>query len=132
MTGAGLRWSGYGEFVDPQDSTLAPGQTLDLHVLLPAARCDQGEEPIEGVVRTPTTEVSQELTASGQEFLRHLWLRGCQADLVRSQVSISYADDWHLGGPAASRRHSGRCCWSARAGRSAVTAARRAAACSTT
>ncbi len=97
VTGAGLSWSGYGEFVDPQDSTLAPGQTLDLHVLLPPAQCDQGEEPIDGVVRTPTTEVSQELTASGQEFLRHLWLRGCQADLVRSQVSISYADDWHLG-----------------------------------
>ena len=41
--------------------------------------------------------MTQELTTSGQEFLRHLWLRGCQADLVRSQVSISYADDWHLG-----------------------------------
>ena len=118
VTGAGLSWSGYGEFVDPQDSTLAPGQTLDLHVLLPPARCDQGEEPIEGVVRTPTTEVAQELTASGQEFLRHLWLRGCQADLVRSQVSISYADDWHLG--VAGRRAGGtrgRCCWSATRGR---------------
>ena len=48
MTGAGLSWSGYGEFVDPQDSTLAPGQTLDLHVLLPPAHCDQGAEPIDG------------------------------------------------------------------------------------
>lgn len=97
VTAAGLRWSGYGEFVDPQDSTLAPGQTLDLHVLLPPAQCDEGDEPVVGVVRTPTAEVAQPLTSSGQEFLRHLWLRGCQADLVHDQVSISYADDWGLG-----------------------------------
>jgi hypothetical protein len=97
VTAAGLRWSGYGEFVDPQDSTLAPGQTLDLHVLLPPARCDEGDEPIAGIVRTPTAEVSQPLTSSGQEFLHHLWLRGCQADLVHDQVSISYADDWTIG-----------------------------------
>ncbi len=97
VTEAGLRWSGYGEFLDPQDSTLAPGQTLDLHVLLPPARCDQGDEPIVGVVRTPTDEVAQRLTSSSQEFLRHLWLRGCQADLVHDNVSISYARDWSIG-----------------------------------
>jgi hypothetical protein len=97
ITGAGLRWSGYGEFVDPQDATLTPGQTLDLHVLLPAAHCDQGDEPIVGVVRTPTTEVAKPLTFLGQRFLRHLWRRGCEADLVHRQVSISYADDWHIG-----------------------------------
>ncbi len=97
VTEAGLRWSGYGEFLDPQDSTLAPGQTLDLHVLLPPAHCDEGDEPIVGVVRTPTAEVAQPLTSSGQEFLHHLWQRGCEADLVQDNVSISYADDWHIG-----------------------------------
>ncbi|MET0525634.1 MAG: hypothetical protein ABWZ91_12590 [Nocardioides sp.] len=97
VTEAGLRWSGYGEFLDPQDSTLAPGQTLDLHVLLPPARCEEGDEPIVGVVRTPTAEVAQPLTSSGQEFLHHLWLRGCQADLVHDNVTITYARDWSIG-----------------------------------
>jgi hypothetical protein len=97
VTGAGLRWSGYGDFVDEQDATLAPGQTIDLQVLLPRARCRQGDEPIVGIVRTPTTEVAQPLTANGQRFLRHLWRRGCEADLVHRQVAISYADDWHIG-----------------------------------
>lgn len=97
VTGAGLRWSGYGEFVDPQDRILTPGQTLDLHVVLPAARCDEGDGPVVGVLRTPTEEVAQPLTSSGQRFLRHLWLRGCQADLVSDQVSMSYADDWRVG-----------------------------------
>jgi hypothetical protein len=97
VTEAGLRWSGYGEFLDPQDSTLAPGQTLDLHVLLPPARCDEGDEPIVGVVRTPTDEVAEPLTSSGQEFLHHLWLRGCEADLVHDNVTISYARDWTIG-----------------------------------
>ena len=54
VTGAGLRWSGYGDFVDPQDSTLDPGQTLDLRVVLPAGRCSEGQEPIAGVVATPS------------------------------------------------------------------------------
>lgn len=97
VTGAGLRWSGYGEFVDHQDSTIAPGRTLDLRVLLPPARCDEGRGPVVGVVQTPTSVVAQPLTPSGQQFVRHLWLRGCQTDLVHQEVSISYARDWHLG-----------------------------------
>lgn len=97
VTGAGLRWSGYGEFVDPQDATLAPGQTIDLQVRLPPARCDDGDEPITGIVRTTTTEIVQPLNANGQRFLRHLWQRRCEADLVRRQVTISYADDWRVG-----------------------------------
>lgn len=97
VTGAGLHWSGYDDFVDEQDSSLAPGQTLDLRVTLPEANCEEGAEPIVGVVRMPSTEVSEELTDDGQQFLRHLWQRGCEADLVRSQVSISYGDDFRLG-----------------------------------
>jgi len=80
-----------------QDSSLAAGQTLDLRVTLPDAHCDEGAEPIVGVVRTPSTEVTEELTDNSQQFLRHLWQRGCEADLVRSQVSISYDDDFRLG-----------------------------------
>lgn len=96
VTGAGLRWSGYGDFVDPQDSTLDPGQTLDLRVVLPAGRCSEGQEPIAGVVATPSGEVSEELTENAQQFLRHLWQRRCEAELVHDQVAISYGDDWRL------------------------------------
>lgn len=97
VTGAGLRWSGYGEFVDPQDSTLAPGQTLDLRVTLPPPRCDEGEEPVVGVVRTSAAEDAEELTENGQTFLRYLWGRRCESELVHEHVTISYADDWRLG-----------------------------------
>lgn len=97
VTGAGLRWSGYGpEFTRAQDATLAPGQTLDLHVLLPDARCEEGDEPISGVVSTAAETLVQPLTASGQEFLRRLWLRGCQDQLVKRNVAISYAPGWHI------------------------------------
>ena len=97
VTGAGLDWSGYGpEFIRPQDATLAPGQTLDLHVLLPQARCDAGDEPISGVVQTADATRVQPLTASGQRFLRRLWLRRCQHELVDENVAISYAPGWRI------------------------------------
>jgi hypothetical protein len=97
VTGAGLEWSGYGErFTRPQDDTLAPGQTLDLHVLLPRADCDAGDEPISGVVVTEDATRVQPLTGSGQEFLRRLWLRGCQDRLLEENVRIRYAPGWTL------------------------------------
>ena len=97
VTGAGLRWSGYGpEFTREQDATIAPGQTLDLRVLLPEARCDEGKEPISGVVSTADETKVQELTTSGQQFLRRLWLRGCRDALVAENVKISYAPGWRI------------------------------------
>jgi hypothetical protein len=97
VTGAGLRWSGYGpEFTREQDATLAPGQTLDLHVLLPKARCGQGEEPISGVVTTADETRVQRLTRSGQQFLRRLWQRGCDDALVADNTSVSYASGWRV------------------------------------
>lgn len=97
VTGAGLRWSGYGpEFTREQDVTIAPGQTLDLRVLLPNARCSKGEEPISGVVATADETKVQELTTSGQQFLRRLWLRGCRDALVAKNVKISYAPGWRI------------------------------------
>ncbi len=97
VTGAGLRWSGYGpEFTREQDVTIAPGQTLDLRVLLPNARCGKGEEPISGVVATADETKVQELTTSGQQFLRRLWLRGCRDALVATNVKISYAPRWRI------------------------------------
>ncbi len=33
----------------------------------------------------------QPLTGSGQEFLRRLWLRGCQDRLLEENVRIDYA-----------------------------------------
>lgn len=97
VTGAGLSWSGYGEqFAQPHDATLAPGQTLDLHVLLPDAQCDEGEEPISGVVATADETKVQKLTTSGQQFLRRLWKRGCDDALVAENVAISYAPGWSI------------------------------------
>lgn len=97
VTGAGLSWSGYGaEFEQPQDATLAPGQTLDLHVLLPDAHCDEGQEPISGVVSTAGRTTVQELTKSGQQFLRRLWKRGCDDARVADNVSVSYAPGWTI------------------------------------
>jgi hypothetical protein len=58
-----------------------------------------------GVVRTPDAEVATELTENGQEYVRHMWQRRCEAELVGSQVSISYGDDFRVatvgGEPAA-------------------------------
>jgi hypothetical protein len=103
VTGAGLRWSGYGpEFIREQDATLAPGQTLDLRVLLPEARCGRGDEPISGVVSTPEETRVQRLTKSGQQFLRRLWQRGCDDALVADNVKVSYAPGWRTSGGAAS------------------------------
>jgi hypothetical protein len=97
VTGAGLRWSGYGpEFTREQDATIAPGQTLDLRVLLPDARCDKGKEPILGVVSTAEETQVQPLTESGQQFLRRLWLRGCRDALVAENVKIAYAPGWRI------------------------------------
>lgn len=97
VTGAGLRWSGYGpEFTREQDATLAPGQTLDLRVRLPRARCGRGDEPIDGVVSTAEETLVQPLTRNGQRFLRRLWLRGCQDRLVERNVAISYAPGWRI------------------------------------
>lgn len=97
VTGAGLSWSGYGPpFTRPQDAILAPGQTLDLHVLLPAAVCDEGDDPIFGVVETAGARREQRLTKSGQQFLRRLWLRGCLDDLVEGNVALSYAPGWRI------------------------------------
>jgi hypothetical protein len=122
VTGAGLRWSGYDDFVDAQDSSLAPGQTLDLRVSLPDAHCDQGSEPIVGVVRTPSAEVAEELTENSQEFLRHLWQRACEADLVRSQVSISYGDDFRIAAVAGQPTVVGSLLLTRQAGDETVTA----------
>jgi hypothetical protein len=103
VTGAGLRWSGYGpEFTREQDATLAPGQTLDLHVLLPKAHCGQGQEPISGVVSTAGETKVQQLTKSGQQFLRRLWKRGCDDALVADNVGISYAPGWRTAAGATS------------------------------
>jgi hypothetical protein len=103
VTGAGLRWSGYGpEFTREQDATLAPGQTLDLRVLLPEARCGRGDEPISGVVSTAEATKVQRLSKSGQQFLRRLWQRGCDDALVADNVRVSYAPGWRTSGGAAS------------------------------
>ena len=103
VTGAGLRWSGYGpEFTRAQDATLAPGQTLDLRVLLPKARCDEGEEPISGVVSTADDTRVQRLTTSGQQFLRRLWRRGCDDALVSDNAAFSYGPGWRVSAGAAS------------------------------
>ncbi len=97
VTGAGLDWSGYGPaFLREQDSTLRPGQTLDLHVLLPVAVCDEGSEPVEGVIETPEKTVRVQLSDDGERFLRHLWQRGCLADLLADQVDVAYAPGWTL------------------------------------
>ncbi len=97
VTGAGLDWSGYGApFLRAQDSTLAPGQTLDLHVLLPAAVCDEGDEPVDAVIETPDQTVTVQMSDDGETFLRHLWERGCLADLLAGEVDIAYAPGWRL------------------------------------
>ncbi|HEX4976750.1 MAG TPA: hypothetical protein VFV40_02690 [Nocardioides sp.] len=100
VTGAGLAWSGYGgALVAEQDIVLPPGATRDLRVRLPAPRCDAGDEPVRGTVRSDGREVTRRLTRFGEVFVRRLWERQCGVRLVDRTVRVEYGDRWTQAGP---------------------------------
>lgn len=101
VTGAGLSWSGYGAFVQPQDIVLPPGATRDLRVRLPEPRCDGGDERVRGTVRATGGEVTRPLTRFGGVFVRRLWERQCGERLVSRTVRVEYGDRWTQAGPRA-------------------------------
>jgi len=83
VTGLGLDWAGYGgTWRQDYDTTVQPGQTLDLQMRLPEPVCNPTEEAARGVVEVDGRAVADELDASGRAFLRRVWRRACAEQYV--------------------------------------------------
>jgi len=98
-TGLGLDWSGYGgPFRQDYETTIAPGQTLDLRIILPEPSCTDGSEPVRGIVEFRSTTVRAQLDAFGQDVLRQVWQRACDEQYVEDRVGIRIDDKWRTAG----------------------------------
>lgn len=104
VTGVGLDWAGYGgRFLQEYDTTVPPGQIVDLRVILPSPTCDAAPGPVFGLVETGGTTVRARLDESGQGFVTRTWTRACAEQRLSSAVDIGYGDRWE---PAGSGRDS--------------------------
>jgi len=100
VTGIGLQWPGYGgRILEPYETTVPAGQTLDLSLVLPEPVCVQARERAVGLVElSEGTVVRDELDAAGQEFLRRVWRRSCAEQLVAERVALGYGETWQRRG----------------------------------
>ena len=78
VTEIGLDSEGYGEYVEDHDSTVQPGQTIDLRMTLPEPVCDASPTPAFGIVTIGGTRVREKLDRFGQDFVESLWRRTLQ------------------------------------------------------
>jgi hypothetical protein len=92
VTEIGLDSEGYGEYVEDHDSTIQPGQTIDLRMTLPDPVCDASPTPAYGIVTIGGTRVRERLDRFGQDFVESLWRRRCNL------LSVSTVADpaWHF------------------------------------
>ncbi len=108
ITGIGLDWPGYGPaFREDKQVTLGAGRTMTLKLTLPEPVCAETDVPIAATVETPGRTVRQPLSASGQQYLRHLWEKQCWARFVEERLDIAYDEAWSQRGPDADPRATG-------------------------
>ena len=108
ITGIGLDWPGYGSaFREDKQVTLGAGRTMTLKLTLPEPVCAQTDAPIGATVETAGRTVHQPLSASGQQYLRHLWEKQCWSRFVEARLDIGYDDVWSQRGPDTDPRATG-------------------------
>ena len=108
ITGIGLDWPGYGPaFREDKQVTLGAGRTMTLKLTLPEPVCAETDVPIAATVETERRTVHQPLSASGQQYLRHLWEKQCWARFVAERLEIAYDEAWSQRGPDADPRALG-------------------------
>lgn len=107
VTGAGLDWPGFGDFLLDYETEIVAGRTLDLRFDLPQANCEAisgpMRHPVVGRLRFATAthdeaELSKTLDESGTGFVTRIWQRFCNDRRVTAGVSLGYGDTWRLEG----------------------------------
>lgn len=104
----GLDWAGYGDaFLIAEDNVLAPGQTVDFPVALPAPNCSHVSGPVVGVVDAGTATVRTPLDGPGSVLLRRNRRIACGEKLVQHRLAIEYGRSWRLTGAGAGTAMAG-------------------------
>jgi hypothetical protein len=102
VTGVGLDWPGFGDFLKDYSTTIVAGRTLDLRFQLPTPTCDPTDDPVVGRLQVAdgdgTAEVDDELDESGSGYVTRIWDRWCQEIRATEGVTMTYGDDWTLEG----------------------------------
>lgn len=102
VTGVGLDWPGFGDFLKDYETTVVAGRTLDLRFRLPEPTCDPTEAAVFGRLRVAdgdgTAEVHDELDESGAGYVTRIWDRWCQELRVDAGVTMTYGDTWSIHG----------------------------------
>jgi hypothetical protein len=102
VTGVGLDWPGFGDFLKDYETTVVAGRTLDLRFQLPEPTCEATEAPVVGRLRVAdgdgSAEVSDELDESGAGYVTRIWDRWCQELRVDAGVTMTYGDTWRIDG----------------------------------
>lgn len=100
VSAVGIEWGGYpGGSPTPADPVVEAGRTLDIQLELPPPACDAvGDEPVVGVVETPSGTVRQPLEPTGTTYVRRLWRTQCEVALVASTAHLGYSLRWRVVG----------------------------------
>lgn len=102
VTGVGLDWPGFGDFLTDYSTTIVAGRILDLRFRLPEPTCDGTDDPVVGRLQVAdgggTAEVDDELDESGAGYVTRIWDRWCQEIRAAEGVTMTYGDHWTLEG----------------------------------
>lgn len=102
VTGLGLDWPGFGDFLVDYETTIVAGRILDLRFRLPEPTCEPTDDPVVGRLRVAdgdgTAEVDDELDESGAGYVTRIWDRWCQDLRASEGVTLTYGDDWVIEG----------------------------------
>ncbi|CAA9363280.1 MAG: hypothetical protein AVDCRST_MAG72-2469 [uncultured Nocardioidaceae bacterium] len=124
-TGIGVDWVGYGgRYRQDYDTTIAPGQTLDLRMSLPPPVCADGSGPAHGLVEVGATTARSRLDPFGQAILRQVWRRSCDKEYVGDRLGVALDDTWRRAGVGRSSYLVGRLDLTRRGGSAEVEVAR--------
>lgn len=107
VTGVGLDWPGYGDFVQDYETTVEAGRTLDLRVDLPEPDCTPTESPVTGVLRVGDEVIRDRLDESGTGYVTRIWAARCRDLTVGRAVDVGYGDTWRLEGSGRDSRLAG-------------------------
>jgi hypothetical protein len=107
VTGVGLDWPGYGDFLQDYDTTVEAGRTLDLRVDLPEPDCTPTDDPVTGVLRVGDEVIRDPLDESGTGYVTRIWDARCRDLTVGQGVDVVYGDTWRLEGTGRESRLAG-------------------------